>query len=309
MFTDLESGAPKTLSTAELQRDLLARRLQVLQEHPVALSKQAEAATRLVQTIEDLPKSEQLGLQRRIAFVKHMLRLGIGKGMRARIQAEIRKWSLPAVTEVAVDGSQRDEPPPSASAVMGWMRRYERSGGNPLSLISGYRFRQPRRRLPPLVWEVAERKVRDFYCTRKRPSAKETKRVIDQELAQHAARGRLDEDQSQITYATLRRVIQEISPYDRDVARYGPSYARSRWRYSLHGVNASRVLARYEIDHTVLDIVAVDDRNGLPLGRPTITVVVDSYSGYITGFWISFWSASLASALSAFKVAIRPKDC
>lgn len=305
---DLESGAPKTMSTAELQRDLLARRLHVVQEHPVAMSDQTGTAARLVQTVEDLPKREQLGLQRRVAFVKHMQKLGIRKGMRNRIVAELKKWSPPTVTDVGEDGAHREEPSPSASAVMSWMRRFELSGGNPLSLVSGYRFRQPRRRVPQLVLEVARRQVRDYYCNRKRPTAEETKLRIDQELAQHAARGRLDEGKAEIKMSTLRRVIHEVSPHDRDVARYGAGYARARWRYSLGGIHALRVLARYEIDHTILDIVVVDDATGLPLGRPTITVVVDSYSGYIAGFWISFWSAGLASALSAFKVAIGPKD-
>lgn len=52
----------------------------------------------------------------------------------------------------------------------------------------------------------------------------------------------------------------------------------------------------------------MNDLTGLPMGRPTITVVVDSFSGYIVGIHVSFWSAGLANALAAFKIAIRPKD-
>jgi putative transposase len=197
---------------------------------------------------------------------------------------------------------------PTASTVMDWMRKFERSGGNPLSLLSGNSLRRTSGRLHPLILETARRKVRDFYCTRKRPTAHATKLLIDRELSVQAARGRIDEAEATISIATLRRVIHEISPFDRCVARYGPAYARNKWRYSLGGIDAPRVLARYEIDHTILDIVVGHDVTGMPMGRPTITVVVDSYSGYIAGFYISFWSAGLASALSAFKVAIRPKD-
>lgn len=308
VFLDLESGAPKTLSTAELQRDLLAGKLQVVQEYPVAMDQQAESATRLVQTIEDLPVREQQRLKHRLAIVKHMLRRGIRKGMRARIDIELAK--LP--TRPAADDN-KDELPfktkaMSASTVMAWMRVYEQSGGNPLALLSGNCFRRSTGRLHPLILEIGRRKVRDFYCTRKRRSASATKVQIDAELARQAARGRIDEVDAQVSMSTLRRLILEVSPYDRCVARYGPDYARNRWRYSLGGIEAPRVLARYEIDHTILDIVVVHDATGLPMGRPTITVVVDSCSGYIAGFFISFWSAGLASALSAFKVAIQPKD-
>ena len=65
---------------------------------------------------------------------------------------------------------------------------------------------------------------------------------------------------------------------------------------------------RYEIDHTILDIVVVCDRTGMPLGRPTITVVVDAYSSYVVGFFISFWGAGLATTLSCLKVAFSPKS-
>ncbi|MFG6443546.1 hypothetical protein [Roseateles sp. LKC17W] len=183
VFLDLESGAPKTISTAELQRDLLAGKLLVVQEHPVALAKQAESATRLVQTIEDLPETEQRRLQHRLAIVKHMLRRGIRKGMRSRIDAELTRLSVLTATELTEAGAISDEQVPTASTVMDWMRKFERSGGNPLSLLSGNCFRQTRSRLHPLVLEIARRKVRDFYCSRKRPTARATKLLIDRELS------------------------------------------------------------------------------------------------------------------------------
>src|SRR4051812_23108859 len=81
VFFDLENGAPKTLTAAQLQRDLEAGRLQVVQEHPVALSGNDAAETRLVQTFQDLPEHEQLGLRRRIGYIKFMKRCGLDKGM------------------------------------------------------------------------------------------------------------------------------------------------------------------------------------------------------------------------------------
>ena len=71
---------------------------------------------------------------------------------------------------------------------------------------------------------------------------------------------------------------------------------------------ASRVLERVEIDHTQLDMVVICDRSGMPLGRPTITVVIDAYSGYVLSFFISFWGTGLGSTLNAVKIAVCPKD-
>lgn len=308
VFFDLENGAPKTLSVAQLQNDLLAGRLQVVQEYPVALSSDTSAPTRLVTTIQDLPEREQLRLKVRLAYVKHMLRLGLKRGMRPQISAALArlKGQLPA--GIAATDISQDVRSPSASTVMEWMRKFEISGGNPMALLSGNCFRTCSRRLNAVVQEVARRKIRTFYCTRNRPSMRETKLLIDKELKQHVDRQQIDASEAKISISTLRRLILDVSPYDRCVARYGQAYATNLWRYSLGGVDVSRILQRYEIDHTILDLVVIDDVTGMPMGRPTITVVVDSFSGYIAGLHISFWSPGLANALAAFKVAIRPKD-
>lgn len=111
-----------------------------------------------------------------------------------------------------------------------------------------------------------------------------------------------------ISYSTLRRQIKKVDGFALDSSRYGAAYARNKWRYSLGGAGCSRAMQRYEIDHTTLDIVVICDVTGLPLGRPTITVVIDSYSSYVVGFFISFWGPGLASTFSALKVAFSPKD-
>jgi putative transposase len=118
----------------------------------------------------------------------------------------------------------------------------------------------------------------------------------------------LFENPVQISISTVRRLANEVDGYHKDVARYGATYARNKWRYSLGGAKTRRVLERVEVDHTQLDLVVVCDRTGLPMGRPTITIVVDSYSGYVIGFYISFWGTGLGPTLNALKVAISPKQ-
>ena len=88
----------------------------------------------------------------------------------------------------------------------------------------------------------------------------------------------------------------------------GPAFARRKWRESYRGVHVTRAFERFEVDHTLLDIVVVCDQTGLPLGRPTITVIVDAYSGYVCSFFISFWGTGIAPTLSALEQAIPPKD-
>ncbi|WEY37743.1 hypothetical protein [Paraburkholderia sp. SUR17] len=67
-------------------------------------------------------------------------------------------------------------------------------------------------------------------------------------------------------------------------------------------------MERLETDHTLVDIWVIDDNLGIPLRRPTITLLVCSYSGYIIGFFISFAGEALARVIRGIKVAIQPKD-
>jgi len=113
---------------------------------------------------------------------------------------------------------------------------------------------------------------------------------------------------AEFSLSTLLRRAKDIDGFAMDASRYGPAFARRKWRESYGGVRVTRVLERFEIDHTLLDIVVVCDMTGLPLGRPTITVVVDAFSGYVCGFFVSFWGTGLAPTMSALKQAIFPKD-
>jgi putative transposase len=200
-----------------------------------------------------------------------------------------------------------DQRPPTASTVMDWMRRFDKAGGAPSALVSGTFMRKGSPRLDLQVLEAARRTLRDHYCSRDRPSLAKVAIRLSSELSTLRARKVISPDCADISATTLRRLKNEIDPYQRDVSRFGAAYARNRWRYSLQGVRAPRAMARYEIDHTLIDLVVICDVSGLPLGRPTITVVVDAFSGYVVGFFVSFWGTGLSATFAALKVAFAPK--
>ena len=64
----------------------------------------------------------------------------------------------------------------------------------------------------------------------------------------------------------------------------------------------------YEIDHTPLDIMVRDERSGLVLPRPFLTVVLDRYSRLIVGFCISFHPPSWLTVMLALKTALGSKQ-
>jgi putative transposase len=122
------------------------------------------------------------------------------------------------------------------------------------------------------------------------------------------AKKQLGEAEAHVSLSTIQRRVQDFDAYDRVRARYGPQYARAMFRTTVEGNRASRVLERLECDHTLLDFVVVCDQTWLPLGRPTLTLLVDSFTGYIVGLYVSFYGPGLTSAINVIKNGIMPKD-
>jgi putative transposase len=74
------------------------------------------------------------------------------------------------------------------------------------------------------------------------------------------------------------------------------------------GPRALRPLERVELDHTVLDLIVVDEEDRLPIGRPTVTLALDVYSGLPAGVHVGFEAAGYGAAMRCLLHAILPKE-
>ena len=74
------------------------------------------------------------------------------------------------------------------------------------------------------------------------------------------------------------------------------------------GPRATRPLERVELDHTALDLIVVDEEDRLPIGRPTVTLALDVYSGLPTGVHVGFEPAGYTAAMRCLLHGILPKE-
>lgn len=72
--------------------------------------------------------------------------------------------------------------------------------------------------------------------------------------------------------------------------------------------HADYPLAVVQIDHTLLDIILVDDEHRLPLQRPWITLAIDVYSRIVVGFYVSFDPPGAVGVGACLSHAILPKE-
>ena len=294
-FEDQLTRHTKTLTIAQAVHDVQEGKALVLREgFDPKLPDSVEPPSNLA----DLPMHYQDDLGRKMNYLGWMRRLGIRRGEKERIADQI-----PVVAEKIKDAS-----PPAPNTVMTWMRIFEVNGLNPASLVSRYVYRVKGRLIHPDVDELIYKCLHTHYFTRARNSLENVGSIIRIELKKLVNQGKITEQESKVSASTISRRSKEVEPFFATKARYGELYARALYRTPFGENPVCRALQRYEIDHTTLNWVVICDRTGLPLGRPTLTIVVDRYSGYIVGLHISFDGPGLSSTLKALKVAIQPKE-
>lgn len=101
--------------------------------------------------------------------------------------------------------------------------------------------------------------------------------------------------------------IQAIPAFDIHAARYGHQNALRRFRSVKGATCAVKPLQRVELDHTVLDLIVLDDKTLLPLGRPTIAVAIDVFTRCILGFYVGFEPPCVSTVGQCLRSALLPK--
>lgn len=88
---------------------------------------------------------------------------------------------------------------------------------------------------------------------------------------------------------TIRNRIKNVSEEEFIKGRYGKSKARDKFApIKQHFPGADFPLSVVQIDHTLIDIVLVDEHYRKPFKRPWITLAIDVNSRLVVGFYLSF---------------------
>ncbi len=111
-----------------------------------------------------------------------------------------------------------------------------------------------------------------------------------------------------VSLNTFYRRIKKLSVYQVMNARDGRVAANMEFQAIDSFLPTSRVLERVEIDHTPLDLILLDDELLLPLGRPSLTLLIDVYSHCAVGFNLCFTQPGYESVRCALLHSLVRKD-
>ncbi len=300
-FKYLDNFEVRTFRTAKMYADILAKRYV-----PTTIPPQTAEKLPLPSLPENWSQRQLQQVAFRMRFVRAVLSSPLAR--RSRVQCEAiagQIWTEMQASETD-SGQAAIFGRPSGATVELWIRKYLQADRNAYVLIDRRAIAVRPKRIEPLLESVMDANISLHYLQLRGASAKDVHRLIRREVERNnKLRGTSLRPPSE---RTVDRRIESIPPYIRDAKRIGPSFARNKWRYSLKGDQSTRIMERVEIDHTMLDIWVLDPRSGVPLGKPWITLLIDRYSGYLLGFYISFYGPSASTVARAIKVAILPKD-
>ena len=197
------------------------------------------------------------------------------------------------------------------TTVYHWIAIYRNSGGKLSSLVNRPRsVPKGTEKLADKVKAIVKKAIKDHYLTPQRKRVKTVWESIKIECEKEGIpleRTSRTQESCVPHINTVRAWILAMSGLKREQPREDPSKV-SKYTVSGEGFVARFPLEYVQIDHTLINVVLVEDGTGRVLGRPWITLAIDVFSRVIVGYYISFDSPGALAVGLCLSMAILPKD-
>lgn len=155
-------------------------------------------------------------------------------------------------------------------------------------------------RLSEKLDHIIEDKIHSVYLTKSRKSITKTIREIE-----------LVCNELGITPPhpnTIRNRIKNISEEERIKKRLGIKEAKYKFEPIKNHFEAEFPLSVVQIDHTLVDIILVDEQFRKSYKRPWLTLAIDVYSRMVVGFYLSYETPGALGTGMCISNAILPKE-
>lgn len=207
---------------------------------------------------------------------------------------------------VRVANNIDDCSPPSSLTLYRWWKKWEESGHQLNSLENKPDGKKGYRKYKETIGDIFYEVVNEIYLTKERQSKQEVYFSLISRIKNynHVMKTAIESP----SRATVYRMIGELDDYTVMAERHGIKAANKYYRISGKGIRTTYPLERVEIDHTPLDVMVLDERTGLVIGRPYLTCLLDSHTRMPLAVSIGFEPPSELSVVRALKQAIWGKD-
>lgn len=251
-----------------------------------------------LRTLDSYSEAAQAGAARRQYYLNRLMQNGRINSSPNQLRPKIR----------AIADELGDKTPPSPTSIYRWYNRYK-TNESTVDLADRFEAKGRRGKWADEVETVINGALDKVYLQPQKHPARvvweETQRQV---LALQQRHPDLRDQFKMPSRATVYRRVNELQRYTVDAARLGKAKADRKYRAVLGQLKTERILERWEIDHTPLDLIVFDEESLMPHGRPWLTIIIDKYSRMIMGLYLGFGNPSAYSVLQCLRQAILPKD-
>lgn len=186
------------------------------------------------------------------------------------------------------------------ATVYRWITKWKESKTVSALLRSG-RSDSGKSRLSDAVEEIVRNEIDNFYLVKERPT------IV--ELWERVAMACRAKGLKEPNMSTMRRRVDRLQDRLVVAKRYSSKQARELYE-PLHGSfpGADVPLSVYQIDHSPIDVILVDEKHRRPIGRGYLTIVTDSCTRMLAGFCASLDPPGALATGLAMAHAILPKS-
>ena len=186
-------------------------------------------------------------------------------------------WTEKNLAPLLVEAAKALPPPvPNWRTLARWQKNYNQHDRKLTALIPKHQEKgNVRSRLPSSDEIFFEQAVHCFLVGEQPSIASAYQRYTDIILIENL--NVVENPIKAISYMAFYNRVKKLPAYQVMRSRKGSYMADVEFRTISSHKPPSRVMERVEIDHTPLDLILLDDDLLVPLGRPCLTLLIDSY--------------------------------
>ncbi|RZG43275.1 Mu transposase C-terminal domain-containing protein [Acinetobacter wuhouensis] len=207
----------------------------------------------------------------------------------------------PLIQEIAT--SLDDKSPPSPRTVARWIFKYKSYSHNKLFLKNEHKGNHSLR-FSPEVYQILNQTIDEVYLKPEFRTSKDVRAcMLGKFVEQGIALNHLP------SLRCIQRHIKKIDPYLILKAKKGSRIAKKSFQASGRSIISPFALYMVEIDTHYLDVIVIDPKTNVALGRPFLACAIDVHTRAIVGTYISMYPPSATTTLAVIKdMVTRPNQ-